>query len=125
MDKRYNGYDMQIAWVYTEDLDASARFYGDLLGLECIRDEGAARLFATSQASAIGVCRAFADRLVEPGGSMISLVTCDVDACYRRLLDAGVEIAQPPHRLEQFRIYTFFVTDPDGYRVEFQQFDPK
>ena len=24
--------------------------------------------------------------------------------------------------LEQFRIYTFFAIDPDGYRIEFQKF---
>ncbi len=101
----------------------SASFYADVLGLECTRDEGDARVFATGENAGIGVCRVFADRVVEPRGGMISIVTSDVDAWYRRLVDQGVSIARPPHRLEQFGIYTFFVTDPNGYVLEFQQFD--
>lgn len=112
-----------ISWLYTEDLDTSASFYADMLGLECIRDEGDARIFATAENAGIGVCRVFAERVVEPRGGMISIVSNDVDAWYRRLLDKGVDIVQPPHRLERFGICTFFVTDPNGYVIEFQQFD--
>lgn len=112
----------QISWVYTEDLEATADFYGRILGFECSRDEGSARIYQTSDTAFIGVCRAFADRVVEPGGCMISLVTDDVDACYERLLANGLEIERPPYRLEQFGIYTFFVRDPNGYVIEFQQF---
>ena len=53
---------------------------------------------------------------------MISIVTDDVDGWYARLNAAGVSIAQPPHTLEQFSIYTFFANDPNGYVIEFQQF---
>ncbi|MCP4765631.1 MAG: VOC family protein [Gammaproteobacteria bacterium] len=113
----------QISWLYTEDLDKSASFYSDVLGLECTRDEGDARIFTTAENAGIGVCRVFAERVVEPRGGMISIVSNDVDAWYLRLLDKGIDIAQPPHRLEQFGIYTFFVTDPNGYVIEFQQFD--
>ena len=114
---------LQISWVYTHELDATAKFYTDRLGLECIRDEGRARIFATAGTSAIGVCEAFAGRVVEPKGGMISLVTDDVDGCYRRLLENGASVEKAPHRLERFGIYTFFVTDPNGYVIEFQQFD--
>ena len=114
---------MQISWVYTRDLDSTAEFYADALGLECIRDEGDARIFATAANAAIGVCSAFADRIVEPKGGMISFVTGNVDSWYRRLTEKGVAVAGPPHRLEQFGIYTFFVTDPNGYVIEFQQFE--
>ena len=119
---------MQISWVYTQDLESTADFYADVLGLECIRDEGNARIFATAASAAIGVCsafedRAFVNRVVEPKGGMISIVTDDVDAWYRRVIEKAVAVARPPHRLEQFGIYTFFVTDPNGYVIEFQQFD--
>ena len=112
----------QISWVYTRDLDSTAVFYADKLGLECLRDEGNARIYATTGSAAIGLCPAFADRVVEPRGCMISIVVDDVDSSYLQLLDRGVEIAEPPHRLEQFGIYTLFVTDPNGYVIEFQQF---
>ena len=112
----------QISWVYTHDLDSSARFYRDTLGLECLRDQGSARIFATAGNARIGVCLAFEDRAVAPQGSMISLVSDDVDACYRRLLERGVDIERPPQDIEAFGIRSFLVRDPDGYRLEFQQF---
>jgi len=112
----------QISWVYTQDLDSTAYFYAEVLGLECSRDEGTARIFATADNAWIGVCQAFADRVVEPKGGMISIVSDDVDAWYRRLVDIGLSIDQPPHRLEQFGIYMFLVKDPNGYLIEFQQF---
>jgi predicted enzyme related to lactoylglutathione lyase len=112
----------QISWVYTQDLDSTAYFYAEVLGLECSRDQGAARIFATGDNAWIGVCQAFANRVVEPKGGMISIISDDVDAWYQRLVDIGLSIEQPPHRLEQFGIYTFQVNDPNGYLIEFQQF---
>jgi predicted enzyme related to lactoylglutathione lyase len=123
LDNNKTDISMQISWVYTQELDSTAEFYADVLGLECIRDEGDARIFATAVSAAIGVCSAFANRVVEPKGGMISIVTDDVDAWYRRITEKGVAVAGPPHRLEQFGIYTFFVTDPNGYVIEFQQFE--
>ena len=122
MENRPAALVRQIGWVYAHDLDSAADFYAGVLGLECLRDEGDARIYATANGAAIGVCRAFDDRVVEPKGGMISLVTEDVDAWYRRLVDRGVAIEKPPHRLERFGIYTFFARDPNGYVIEFQQF---
>ena len=116
------GVTAQISWVYCKDLERSTAFYRDALGLECLRDVGNARIFATTGQAAIGVCEAFADRVVEPRGGLISLVTGDVDACYCRLRERDVDVEQPPHRLERFAIRTFFLRDPDGYLIEFQQF---
>ena len=53
---------------------------------------------------------------------MISLVTDEVDAWYQRLSQAGAKTLGEPHHLEKFGIYTFFTEDPDGYKIEFQQF---
>ena len=113
----------QISWVYTDDLESTARFYREQLGLECLRDEGSARIFATAAGAGIGVCQVFAERVVEPAGGMISIVTDDVDGWDRRLIDNGVDIDHPPRRLEQFGVYSFFVRDPNGYPIEFQSFD--
>jgi predicted enzyme related to lactoylglutathione lyase len=123
MKSRNTSISAQISWVYTHDLDSTAEFYAEILGLECSRDEGDARIFKTGGNAFIGLCRAFADRVVEPKGGMISIVTDDVDAWYQRLRGKGVAVDNPPRRLEQFAIYTFFIRDPNGYVIEFQQFD--
>ena len=112
----------QVSWVYTHDLEATSVFYRDVLGLACERDQGRARLFRTAPNAWIGVCEAFDDRVVESRGSMISIVTTEVDAWYRRLLAKGL-VVDPPQRLETFGIYSLLVRDPDGYAIEFQQFE--
>ena len=111
-----------ITWVYTRNLDESSRFYSDVLGFQCIRDEGIARIFRVTGQAMIGVCTEFEDRVVEPRGSMITIVCDDVDSWHQRLLEAGACITADPHVLERFGIYTFFAEDPDGYVIEFQQF---
>jgi len=116
------GITAQIYWVYTQDLDSTADFYAQTLGLECSRGAGDARLFQTGDSAYIGLCRAFADRVIEPRGSLISIVTDDVDAWYQHLLDNGLVIDKPPEQIEQFGIYSFFIKDPNGYLLEFQQF---
>ena len=122
MNKYVAGSVGQISWVYTQDLDSTSYFYAEVLGLACSRDQGRARIYATGDNAWIGVCEAFADRIVEPKGGMISIISEDVDAWYQRLVDIGLSIERPPHRLGQFGIYTFRVEDPNGYQIEFQQF---
>lgn len=113
----------QISWVYARELDSTAKFYAETLGLDCIRASDNARIYATTENAAIGLCRVFGDRVVEPKGGMISFVSDDVDGWYRELVGRGADIAVPPRRLPQFGIYSFFVTDPNGYVIEFQQFE--
>jgi predicted enzyme related to lactoylglutathione lyase len=112
----------QISWVYTADLDNTCAFYHEILGLACERDQGRARLFRTASNAWIGVCEAFDGRVVQADGGMISVITDDVDAWYRKLLDNGLSL-DPPQRLDNFGIYSLLVHDPNGYAIEFQQFD--
>jgi len=114
--------DQQITWVYAHDLEATCRFYGEVLGLPMTLDEGTARIFAAGGGAYIGVCEAFGGRVVEPRGGMITLVTDDVDAWYARLTDAGATTKGPPERHEAFNIYAFLAEDPNGYLIEFQEF---
>jgi predicted enzyme related to lactoylglutathione lyase len=112
----------QIAWIYTEDLERSADFYGRVLGLEQLVDQGSARIYRSAAGARIGICRVYGDRAAEPSGSMLSFVTDEVDAWYDRLVAAGVQTRGPPRVLAQFGIYAFFAEDPSGYVVEFQRF---
>ncbi len=112
----------QITWVYTEDTEASFQFWGGDLGLELERDAGVARIYRTAAGARVGVCQAFADRVVQPEGSMITLITDDVDGWYEALLARRVQMKGPPEVLEKFNIYSFFCIDPAGYVVEIQTF---
>ena len=111
-----------ITWVYTEDLAETAQFYGEVLGLTLDRDAGAAQIFRAGPNALIGVCRAFEDRVVEPKGGMITLLTDDVDSWYDRVVARGGQVLGPPERMDRFGIYSFFVPDPNGYVIEVQTF---
>lgn len=114
-----------ITWFYAEDLDETCRFYEDALGLEQVFDEGQARIFRAGPNVFIGICLVWGDRKIETDGAMFTFVTDEVDAWYERLKAHGARIEGAPDLLEPFRIYTLFVRDPNGYRLEFQQFlDP-
>jgi predicted enzyme related to lactoylglutathione lyase len=112
----------QITWVYTENLELTSSFYEKDLGFDLVRNEGSARIFRVCDTASIGVCMSFEDRIVEPRGGMITFVTDDVDKWYSRLSQQNIKVRGTPHRLEEFGIYTFFVEDPNGYVLEFQQF---
>jgi catechol 2,3-dioxygenase-like lactoylglutathione lyase family enzyme len=114
-----------VTWVYTEDLDATCRFYGEALGLAQVLDQGGCRIFRMGGGAFLGVCRVRPGRQVEPNGVVITFVTDDVDGWHRHLLARGVAPEGAPKRSEAFNVYCFFVRDPNGYLLEFQTFlDP-
>ncbi|WP_137701180.1 VOC family protein [Marimonas lutisalis] len=112
----------QITWVYCDDLESTCAFYADTLGFMLVRDAGTARIFETTAGAMIGVCIAFEDRIVQPAGGMITLLTDDVDKWYAYLIEEGAALRGPPRELPQFGIYSFFCEDPNGYVIEFQRF---
>ncbi|MGE0725617.1 MAG: VOC family protein [Alphaproteobacteria bacterium] len=117
-------FDQQVTFVYTRDLEGTARWYAETLGLPLVLDQGACRIFAVGADSFIGVC-ARPNRVVEPRGVVITLVTADVDGWHARLAARGAAIEAPPRLSPAFNVYAFFVRDPNGYVLEIQSFrDP-
>ncbi|CUH51316.1 VOC family protein [Shimia marina] len=115
----------QITWVYTETLAPCVAFYRDVLGLPVVRDAGTAMIFETAPGARIGLCEVFGARVVQPAGSMITLVVADseaVDAAYLRLKEAVAGGLSGPEEIARFGIYSFFCADPNGYQIEVQCF---
>lgn len=114
-------FDAQITFCYTPDLAATARFYGGLLGLPLVLDQGPCRIYRVRAGAFLGFCeRAGAPR---PDGVILTLVCEDVDARCRLLAGRGVVFEKPPAHNERFRIYHCFFRDPNGYLLEIQRFD--
>jgi predicted enzyme related to lactoylglutathione lyase len=114
--------DDQITFIYVSDLDRSAAFYGAVLGLEQVLDQGGCRIFRVTPTSFVGVCRTRPER-VGVSGALVTFVTEDVDAWHDRLVEAGASIITPPRHSDEYQIYNFFAEDPDGNRFEVQRFD--
>ena len=117
-------FDQQITFLHTRDLEATARFYEDILGLPLALDQGDCRIYRVSQGGYVGFCRRAAAP-EQPSGVILTLVTPDVDGWYRRLVDLGIAFEKPPALNPKYDIYHCFLRDPSGYLIEIQRFlDP-
>lgn len=114
--------------VYTRDIDAAIRFYGDLLGLrETFRTPktgSPTHVEFRAGGFTLGLGTVEAARRVHgvdarPGTPAMALVfwTEDVDREFERLRAAGTVVIQPPHDTGNHNRAALF-RDPDGSLVE-------
>jgi catechol 2,3-dioxygenase-like lactoylglutathione lyase family enzyme len=115
--------DQQITFVYVADLNVSARFYGEVLGLPLALDQGSCRIYRASSDGYIGVCLRRPGMEDAPNSVILTLVTQDVDGWYAALAAQGVAFEKAPSRNPTYNIYHCFLRDPDGYLIEIQRFD--
>jgi catechol 2,3-dioxygenase-like lactoylglutathione lyase family enzyme len=118
--------EQMITFIYVSDLNDSKRFYEEIMGFPLRLDQGTCRIVETNQKSGglLGYCDR--DQKSAPVGNLIiTLVTSSVDEWYDYLTGCGVNIPEPPKLNLNYKIYHFFFTDPDGYKLEIQEFrDP-
>ena len=118
-----SGFDQQVTFLLVADLEASTRFYRDLIGLNLVLDQGDCRILAVTKTAFVGLC----ERPGKAGSEavLLTLVTPHVDDRHRELLAAGVVCDQPPRVSETYNVYHAFYRDPDGFLIEIQEFlDP-
>jgi catechol 2,3-dioxygenase-like lactoylglutathione lyase family enzyme len=117
--------DQQITFLYTRDLQTTARFYEEVLGLPLALDQGTCRIYWVSGDGYLGFCRR-AEAVEQPSGSppgvIFTIVTDEVDEWYSQLSQRGVVFEKPPALNPQYNIYHCFLRDPNGYLIEIQRF---
>lgn len=118
-----------LVTLYTRDIEAGIRFYGELLGLrETFRTprNGVPEHveYAVGDGFTVGLGTIEAARRVHgvqatPGTPAMALVlwTEDVDRAFKHLVAAGVPVVQPPHDTGNSN-RNALVRDPDGNLVE-------
>jgi catechol 2,3-dioxygenase-like lactoylglutathione lyase family enzyme len=113
-----------IIFLYYQDLEPVAQFYGDILGLEMVEDQGWAKIFQTSPTSFVGIVdgehgfhRPSANNAVT-----ITLAVADVDAWYDYLRSKNVKIVAEKGTSQAIQVASFFFEDPGGYTFEVQRF---
>jgi catechol 2,3-dioxygenase-like lactoylglutathione lyase family enzyme len=113
-----------ITFLYTDDLDRSTAFYRDVMRLTPVVDQGPTVIFRVAAAAYLGVST-LPHRPRGTEGVMITFVR-PVEAEYERLREAGVAFEGPPAWYVDGTVYAVFFRDPDGYRLEVQEFaDPR
>jgi len=113
--------------IHVRDIDASARFYGEVLGLEEVADPmgpGPFRWFALAPGIALHLVGGNAQPLpADEIKSHIALSAADFDATLARLEAANVPFGAMPGRPGRVTtradgVRQCFVRDPDGHFVE-------
>ena len=113
-----------IAFCHTRDLERTAHFYEEVIGLPLVLDQGECRIYRVSDGAYFGFCER---ETPGPGtGLILTLVTDDVDGWYENLSGQGVEFEKKPAFNPEYKIYHCFLRDPNGYLLEIQRFeDPR
>ncbi len=113
--------EQQVTFLYTSDLEKTARFYEQKIGLDLALDQGDCRIYRTSPSGFLGFCK---NLKVETSleGVIFTIVTEHVDSWYRYLSARGVTFEKVPEVNRKFNIYHCFFRDPNGYMIEIQHF---
>ena len=114
----------QITFLYYDDLDLAAAFYGELLGLELILDHDMGGIYRAAGHAFIGIVDGAKGYhpVRNENSVVISLTVDEVDSWHERLAAAGVKILIEPQEHEIAPVRSFFFEDPGGYTLEFQEF---
>lgn len=113
-----------ITFLYYNDLERVAEFYGDVMGFEKTVDQGWAKVFKVTDAAHVGLVdgkRGY-HRPSPKKPVMVTVVVSDVDAWYRYLKDKGVKTLSEPKDNAEINIRAFLLEDPEGYVIEIQKF---
>lgn len=116
-----------IVFFYYKDVDTAAPFYERVMGLEKTLDLGWIKIYALTSTASVGITQEGHGfhKASKDKPAMLSIVTDDVDAWYRRLKDEGVPILSDlpaPDDMpspDEAPIRGFIAADPGGYTIEF------
>ena len=119
--------ESSVIFLPCTDLAKTTEFYRDICGIDKmeVQSPGKVHIFDTGYGY-IGFVQYDDGRAPLSGdkGVCISFDLKDkkeVDDMYLRLKEKGADITQVPMMHKQFPVYSMFISDPDGYKVEFQK----
>lgn len=112
----------QVTFLYYDNLEEAAAFYGEVLGLEKSFELAWVKIFRLSETSSVGLVNATGGSHRPSGDKpvMVSLVVApeDVDRWYAYLKARGIEVEEPPRTGAEGNVRAFGFKDPAGYTLE-------
>jgi lactoylglutathione lyase len=109
-----------ITFFYYKDMKRAETFYKDTLGFEKVIDVGFAKAFKVADNIHVGIVDTERGHLqaAENKPVMLTWFTEDVEAWYRKLVEAGVDVELPPKKVDYLGMKTMLFRDPEGYTLE-------
>ncbi len=112
-----------IVFLYYQDIDRAARFYGETLGLKQTYYRPQVRVFAVTPSAAVGIIDVLGggNRSLSSKTAGVSLIVenlDDVDRWFALLESRGVNVTEPPSDGTDTPVRSVQFTDPEGYEME-------
>ena len=121
-EKKNPGIDMNIVFIYFNDLAKAMDFYEDVLGFTLAIDQGWTKIYQSSTSGYIGLVDS--KRGFHKASEIKPIILCfrvpDVDAWYTHLQSKGVPMLKDIKTSEELHIRAFLIEDPEGHTLEFQ-----
>lgn len=114
-----------VVFLPVKDLVRTRAFYTQVIGLRLAMVQPAGAEIYDTGYGYWGFCAYGDGRPALGGGNGVCLsLNCkdreEVEARWRKAVALGAQAVSPPAEHTRFPVYSCFVEDPDGYRVEFQ-----
>lgn len=118
--------------IYVSDIERSARFYEEIIGLKVqsqteIPDVHEVVLAADDGGGRLQLAERYQGGQAINHGNALWKIYMNVDDCeatHQRAVDAGYTSTMAPERLERWPVTVAFILDPDGYSIELVQRHP-
>ena len=118
----------QVTFLYYEDMDAAAKFYGETLGFKETFDQGWVKFFQIADNAFVGLVdseKGF-HKASDNKPVMLSIITKDVVKWHAYIQTTDVKITSPlGSEAGKGLVRGFMIADPAGYTVEFFQWNKK
>jgi|GEM_PF-278156 len=115
--------EAQITFLATTDLAATARFYGETIGLTLVLEQTGCRVYQVLAGAYLGFCQVAGEPPPAPDWPLITIATADVASWQAHLTQRGVAIAEASQVNQHSESDRFFARDPNGYRIEVRRKD--
>ena len=114
----------QITFLYFDDLELTAPFFEEILKLELVVNQDAAKIYRMAGGAFLGIVDGTKGhcRTQEQSAVLITLVVDDVKGWYDYLKEKGVKLLTEIQIPKIAPVECFFFEGPGGYQFEVQRF---
>jgi len=112
-----------ITWLYYRDLPRAMKFYEEVMGFKMTVDQGWSKIYKVSEDGYLGLVDGAHGH--HKANNIKPVIFClnvnDAEAWYKKVTNAGGEIAETLQESQRLKVRVFMFKDPEGYVVEIQQ----
>ena len=118
------GFQGNVFWLYYDDLVAAEQFYGQVMGLPLLVDQGFAKLFGSSATGFVGLVDGAQGlhTFSQEKAVIVSFLTSTLSIWFEHLMQAPVELVTPTIVTKNEALALFVAHDVGGYMLEFDTF---